>query len=415
LFDGEAAAAVGTPAMALLGIALPDTARLRLDAGTPELRLEELALDRELEPGRPVRLIDRGAGVVATGVADPENGLLRVWARQDARGFDTAFFRSRVEQALARRRAAGVITPGATEEAFRLINEAGDGLPGLTADVYGAFLVICVPGKGLLPFGRMLAEAALAVASAQQLPFRGAVVKVRGKDPQDRSAKEEVLGESPPPKLVVRELGVPFEVHLLGSLNVGLFTDMREHRRNIGRFTAGKRVLNTFAYTGALSVAAARAGATQVTSVDLSGGVLAWAKENFRLSGLDPEAHQFVTSDTRRYFEKAREDNATFDMIILDPPTVSAARASQWSMKKDYPDLIALAVKLFPPQGGILWVSGNPRKGPGVLSHAVEGLRRADRQAALLELGGLPPDYPTPADWAEARYLEVCLLHVSGF
>jgi 23S rRNA G2069 N7-methylase RlmK/C1962 C5-methylase RlmI len=84
-------------------------------------------------------------------------------------------------------------------------------------------------------------------------------------------------------------------------------------------------------------------------------------------------------------------------------------------MKKDYPDLIALAVKLFPPQGGILWVSGNPRKGPGVLSHAVEGLRRADRQAALLELGGLPPDYPTPADWAEARYLEVCLLHVSGF
>jgi hypothetical protein len=50
-----------------------------------------------------------------------------------------------------------------------------------------------------------------------------------------------------------------------------------------------------------------------------------------------------------------------------------------------------------------------------VLSHAVEGLRRADRQAALLELGGLPPDYPTPADWAEARYLEVCLLHVSGF
>src|SRR6185436_16706310 len=104
------------PPMALLGIALPDTARLRLDAGAPELRLEELALERELEPGRPVRLIDRGAGVVAAGVADPENGVLRIWSRQDSRGFDAAFFRGRLEQAAARRRAAGVLASPAAPD-----------------------------------------------------------------------------------------------------------------------------------------------------------------------------------------------------------------------------------------------------------------------------------------------------------
>jgi 23S rRNA (cytosine1962-C5)-methyltransferase len=204
-------------------------------------------------------------------------------------------------------------------------------------------------------------------------------------------------------------------VHLRGALNVGLFTDMREHRRNIGRFAAGRRVLNTFAYTGALSVAAARAGASAVTSVDLSGGVLAWARENFRLSGLDGESdrYRFETSDTRRYLERQRGDGAEFDMIILDPPTVSAARASQWSMKKDYPELIALAARLLPAAGGVLWVSGNPRRGPGITEHVVAGVRRAGRRAAVLELGGLPPDYPTPPDWSEARYLEVCLLYVS--
>ena len=152
--------------------------------------------------------------------------------------------------------------PGPGDEAFRLVNNEGDGLPGLTADVYGAYVVISVPGKGLLPVGRLLAEAALAAAGRAGLPWKGAVVKVRGKDPQDRSAKEEFVGEEPPAKLVVHELGVPYEVHLRGALNVGLFTDMREHRRNIGRFAAGRRVLNTFAYTGALSVAAARAGAS---------------------------------------------------------------------------------------------------------------------------------------------------------
>jgi 23S rRNA (cytosine1962-C5)-methyltransferase len=405
--------------MALLGISLPDTARLRLDAGAPELRLDELTLERDLEPGRPVRLIDRGAGVVATGIADPENGVVRIYSRQDVRAFDLAFFKRRVAEATRLRRSIGL--GAGPYDAYRLINEAGDGLPGLTMDVYGAYLVVTVPGRGLLPVGRLIAEAALAIAQDEQfaadaLPWKGAVVKVRGKDPQDRSAKEEILGDTPPEKLVVRELGVPFEVHPLGSLNVGLFTDMREHRRNIARFTAGRRVLNTFAYTGALSVAAARAGASEVTSVDLSSGVLNWAKENFRLSGLDPTLPQyrFETSDTKRYFEKAREQGATFDTIIMDPPTVSAARASQWSMKKDYPDLIALATKLLPVTGGILWISGNPRRGPGVLTHAVEGIRRAGRRSALLELGGLPPDYPSPPDWVEARYLEVCLLHVYG-
>jgi 23S rRNA (cytosine1962-C5)-methyltransferase len=402
--------------VALLGIPLPETARLRLESGAPELRLEELALGRELEPGRPVRLIDRNAEVLASGVADPENGLVRIFSRGEVRGFDAAFLRDKLADSLTLRRSVGLGTAAgaATDEAFRLVNAEGDGLPGMTADVYGTFVVISVPARGLLPLGRLLGEAALELATASGLRWTGAVVKVRGKDPQDRSAKEEILGESPPKKLVVRERGVPFEVHLLGALNVGLFTDMREQRRNIGRFTAGRRVLNTFAYTGALSVAAALAGATEVTSVDLSTGVLAWAEENFRLNDLDPKLprYRFEASDVRRFLERAAAAGWQYDTIILDPPTVSAARASSWSMKRDYPDLIALSAKLLPASGGLLWVSGNPRRGPSVMEHVSAGLQRAGRRAAVLELGGLPPDYPTPPRWPESRYLEVCQLFV---
>ena len=397
--------------MALFGITLPETARLRLVAGAPELRLPELETDRDIEPGRPVRLLDRTSEVVASGIADPENGVVRIFARGEVRAFDLDFFRQRVRASLGLRRAAGLVAPG---EAYRLVNAEGDGLPGLTADVYGSFLVTCVPARGLLPLGRLLCQAALAVLPEAGVQLTGAVLKVRGKDPQDRSLKEEIIGAEPPAKLVVCERGVPFEVHLKGSLNVGLFTDMREHRHNLPRFTAGRRVLNTFAYTGALSVAAARAGAASVVSVDLSGGVMEWAKQNFRLSGLDPgdAKYRFEVSDTRRFLERQSETADRFDMIILDPPTVSADRASQWSMKRDYPDLIALASKLLPESGGVLWVSGNPRRGPGVMDHVTAGLERSGRRAALLEVGGLPPDYPTPPGWLEARYLEVCLVYV---
>jgi 23S rRNA (cytosine1962-C5)-methyltransferase len=264
--------------VAAKGVPLSQSALDRVTQGAPALSLADLGGVAGLEPGRPLRLLDPRGEVVASAVADPENDAVHIFARHALRGLDAPFFRTRVEAALALRRALGLVDGVSS---YRLVNGEGDGLPGLWVDIYGSFAVLSAASSGLLPLARLLAEEVRAATGVA-----GVVVKVRGKDPQDRSLKDEVLGETPAQKLVVQELGVPYEAHLLGSLNVGLFCDMREHRRGLRRFVEGRRVLNTFAYTGALSVTAARAGATAVTSVDLSSGVLAWARENFRLSGL---------------------------------------------------------------------------------------------------------------------------------
>ena len=296
------------------------------------------------------------------------------------------------------------------------MNGEGDGLSGLAADVYGPFAVVTALSRGLLGHARLLAQCALELLPAAGLPLRGAVLKARLKasgNAPERS-KDDVVGETPPDKLVVRESGVPYEVHLRGGINVGLFTDMREHRAGLGRFVRGKRVLNTFAYTGALSVAAARAGAAEITSVDLAAGPLAWARANFALSGLDPAAHRWEISDVFRFLEAERARRAAYDVVILDPPTVSGARAALWAQKRDYPELIAAACALLPDEGGHLWISSNTHRGPSVLKQVDAGLALARREAQLLELGGLPPDYPTPLHWPAARYLEVCQLRVGG-
>ena len=228
-----------------------------------------------------------------------------------------------------------------------------------------------------------------------------------------------VLGEEPAAKWRALEGGIPYEIHLRGGYNVGLFTDMREHRAGLLRFVRGARVLNTFAYTGSLSLAAARGGARAVTSVDLAAGPLAWARENFRLSGLDPEAPhlRWEVCDVFKFLEReraaAREDprREPYDVVILDPPTVSGARATSCAQKRDYPELIAAAAGLM-PGGGHLWISSNTHAGPGIMKHVEAGLKLARRRGAVLELGGLPPDYPTPLSWPSARYLEVCQLRV---
>jgi len=361
------------------------------------------------EPGRPLLLLDSHGGILGSGVADPENEVIRVLSRQAVDSFDLAFFRRRVAPAIELRKALGL---AGTEEAYRLLNGEGDDLSGFVADVYGPFVVLYVYSRGLINLGRLVASAILEV-----LAPRGIVLKVRPKGgPKPGKVKQEILGEEPPEKLVVREHGVPFEVHLLSGLNAGLFTDMREHRRGIRRFAAGRRVLNTFAYTGTLSVAAALAGAKEVTSVDLSSGVLKWAMENFRLSGLDPAdpAYRFEANDVIRFLKEEVARGNTYDTIILDPPTYSAARAAGWSMKNDYPDLIALAAGLLPREkGGFLWVSANVHGSRSLSRHVEEGFEKCGRHAKVLETGGLPPDYPTPLACPEARYLEVVYLEVT--
>lgn len=377
----------------------------------PVLPLEGLAGTSGCEPGRQVKLVDAHGELVACGIADPENGVIQILSQDSlVRGFDAGFFTERLTQSLALRRALGL--PG-SEETYRLVNGEGDGLPGFSVDRFGEFGVVCAPSRPLLPFARLLGQAVLNARSETHV--RGIVVKVRSKDAQDRSNKDEVLGERPPEKYVTHELGVPYEVHLLGSLNVGLFPDMREQRRHMSCFVSGRRVLNTFAYTGALSVTAARAGASSVTSVDLSSGVLAWARENFSLSGFPSGdvRFRFEVSDVKRFMQKEVERGAVYDTILMDPPTVSAARASQWSMKRDYPPLIALATKLLPREGGILWISANTRRGPSVLRHIEEGIRLSGRRGAVMEVGGLPPDFPTPPSWPESRYLEICQVFVA--
>lgn len=393
------------------GVTLPEGLDARIRAGTPVVSLDGLPGAAACEPGRHVKLVDAHGQAVAFGLADPENGVIHVLSLETVRAFDAKFFAARVARALGLRRALGF---AGADECYRLLNGEGDGLSGFSVDKFGAYAVVCAPSRPLLPFARVLAEETL--AAVDQPGLRGAVIKVRGKDPQDRANKDEVIGEAPPEKYLARELDIPYELHLRGSLNVGLFPDMREQRRGIARFVAGRRVLNTFAYTGALSVASARAGASSVTSVDLSSGVLAWARENFRLSGfsLDDHRFHFEVSDVRRFMQKEIELGHQYDTVIMDPPTVSAARASQWSMKKDYPQLIALAAKLLPRAGGILWVSANTRRGPSVLRHIEEGARLSGRHAALLEVGGLPPDFPTPPAWPEARYLEICQVFVAS-
>lgn len=355
-----------------------------------------------LADGEVVRLQSHLFITVGLAVVDRAAEVFRVMETGECTTLDSAWVDARLEAAMALRATHGLT---GADRAYRLLNGAGDRTPGLLADIYGPWAVVSALTDALVPTAALVAQGLLDRRMA-----RGVVVKQRGRGRAAAGpANVAQLGEAPPERLVVAEGPWRFEVHLTTGVNVGLFTDMRVERARIASVAAGRRVLNLFAYTGALSVAAATGGAAHVTSVDLSEGVLAWARDHVALNGLDAATHTTVAADVSTYLAEARRDGTRFDLVLIDPPSFSAARHAPFAIDRDYPPIISAACDLLAP-GGDLWLATNTRGYS--LTGAVQVAVPATRQPRLVGLGGLPPDYPTELADVDARYLQTCLLRL---
>jgi len=161
----------------------------------------------------------------------------------------------------------------------------------------------------------------------------------------------------------VHEGDLVYRVNLSGYLDTGLFLDARKKRALIRAGAAGKRVLNLFAYTCSLSVCAAKGGASQVDSVDLSKTYLEWGRINFALNGLQTaDNFYFINDDVIKFLNHARKNGRRWDIIILDPPSFSNSKKMRdtLDLRRDHQELIHKSLSLLNP-GGTLWFSSSAK------------------------------------------------------
>ncbi|GAA0311425.1 bifunctional 23S rRNA (guanine(2069)-N(7))-methyltransferase RlmK/23S rRNA (guanine(2445)-N(2))-methyltransferase RlmL [Psychrobacter aestuarii] len=158
---------------------------------------------------------------------------------------------------------------------------------------------------------------------------------------------------------IVKEDNAYFYVNFTDYLDTGLFIDHRNMRARIKAASANQRVLNLFAYTCTASTHAALAGASHVTSVDLSQNYLDWGKQNFVLNGIDIERrhYQFIAADT---FEWIKNNTEQYDVIFIDPPTFSNSKKFQgtFDVQRDHAALINRAMNRL-SSDGVLFFSNN--------------------------------------------------------
>lgn len=196
---------------------------------------------------------------------------------------------------------------------------------------------------------------------ADVLPFSAANMhlKVRQKQSGKQQYQRQQLRHI---VTTVHEYGAQFQVNLSDYLDTGLFLDHRWARRELGRLSQDKSVLNLFAYTCTASVQAALGGAREVISVDLSKTYLAWGEDNFRLNALPLRQHQFIQADCLQWLQR-QPPQQRFDVIFLDPPTFSNSKRMHdvLDVQRDHVMLLKLAARLLKDDGVILF-SNNKRK-----------------------------------------------------
>jgi 23S rRNA (cytosine1962-C5)-methyltransferase len=208
----------------------------------------------------------------------------------------------------------------------------------------------------------------------------------------------------------VQENGLIFLVSLEQGLNTGLFLDQRRNRHDLMQRVQGKRVLNLFAYTGAFSVAAAAAGAAQLTSVDASAGYTDWAKDNFTANHLNPALHEFIVGDCLAVLAKLAQNKKSYDVILMDPPSFSTTTKSRFTTRGGTSDLVSATLPLL-TDGGLLITSSNHQKVDTAeyLKELRRGALHAGNDLRVISLLGQPEDFPYPVTFPEGRYLKYAI------
>jgi len=288
--------------------------------------------------------------------------------------------------------------------AYRWLFGEGDGLPGITVDLYGDFAVVQTYMEGATALLDWLVDALKATAPLQGITLR---TQHLDRDLETNGKTQLLWGKTLPVDLVVQEYGLQFQVNLQTGQKTGLFLDHRENRRFVEGLSQGRTVLNCFAYTGAFSLYALRGGASQVTSVDIGKGLADAAATNVRLNSLDQQRHTFITQDCFDLLDRYVQERQTFDLVILDPPSFAKSKQNRFAALRAYTKLNALALRCVAPGGLLVTASCTSQISPEAFREMLAAAGgNCDRRIQIIHEAGQPLDHPVPAQFPEGRYLK---------
>ena len=370
--------------------------------------IERISEEMPLNEGDIVEVVTKQGDFIAKGHWQIGSIAVRVLSFEQE-DIDQAWWNRRISEAKGVREALGLVDNTATT-CYRLVHGEGDLLPGLVIDIYERKAVVQCHSVGMYRSREAIAEAlreaygarldAIYDKSAQTLPFKADLGAVDG----------YLWGGSKHKDNIVLENGLKFMVNWEEGQKTGFFIDQRVNRDLVRQYSKGRKVLNTFCYTGGFSVAAMAGGATEVVSIDLSERAVKLAEENVALNFGAEAPHKAIACNAVEYLKDIESD---YDLIILDPPAFAKHHKVLGNALQGYKKINARALEKIRP-GGILFTFSCSQAVSRDLFRTTIFTAAAIARRKVRIIGQLtqPADHPINIYHPEGEYLKGLVVYV---
>lgn len=359
----------------------------------------------QFQSGDLVKVFSSKDQFLALGHFSQGSIMVRIISFEDVE-IDQKFWNEKVQQAFELRKNLG-LTESEDTNVYRLIHGEGDELPGLIVDIYNRTAVIQMHHIGMYKHRKDIALAlqkvygnrldAIYDKSAETLPKNSGV------------SNEWLFGE--PKSDLVKEYGANYKIDWEKGQKTGFFIDQRENRKLLASYSKGKKVLNTFCYSGGFSVLSLLKGAKEVHSVDISSKAIALTEENISLNPSIKGIHSSIEADVVKYI---REIGSDYDLIVLDPPAFAKNQKARHNALQGYKRLNLEALKKI-KKGGILFTFSCSQVVDKQLfrNTIAAAALESGRKIQILHQVSQPADHPINIYHPETEYLKGLVLFVS--
>lgn len=317
---------------------------------------------------------------------------------------DEKFFNDHILNAVQLRKNLNLLTE--TNTICRLIHGEGDSLPGLIVDFYNGVAVVQCHSIGMYTAIPQIVEG---LKNAFGEDLKAIYSKSSDTLPQRTDVTDSyVFGTCETPHIAL-ENGVKLNIDWINGQKTGFFIDQRENRNLLGKYAKGKKVLNTFCYSGGFSLTALKNGATLAHSLDSSKKAIQLTEDNVTLNEFQ-EKHASIVADAMEYMKDLPED---YDIIVLDPPAFAKHREKRHKAIQGYKRLNAHAIRQIKPGGLIFTFSCSQVVDKNMFTNTVIAAAiETGRNVRIIEQLHQPADHPINAFHPEGEYLKGLVIQV---
>lgn len=333
------------------------------------------------------------------------NAKSQIVARRFSRrkqDLDRDFFTRRIAQAAEYRERRGI-----NPRLGRVVWSESDGLPGVIVDRYGDAFVLQTLTLAMDQRKELIADALAEVLGARTIIERNDAPVRRTEGLELRSGM--LRGEAPG-EVEIEVNTMRMSVDLAHAQKTGFYLDQLANYEIVARYATGRRVLDCFTSQGAFALACARAGASEVTAVELSTDSLRAARQNAERNQL---AVRWIEQDVFEFLRAAEKSGAQFDLIVLDPPSFTKSKGGLHDALRGYKELHVRAAQLLSRDGLLATFSCSHHVSPEAFAQMIaDALVDARRSARRLLRFEQALDHPVLATLPETEYFKGALLEM---